>query len=87
MLGGGPAEAREVPMSRFVENIQRARRQGRLPYRFRAEDLKAACPGWADRTYKVFLSKHRVGNPGGYTPYFKRRSRGLYSLIDDLGLR
>ena len=27
----------------------------------------AACPGWADHTYGVFLPKHRRGNPGGYT--------------------
>ena len=27
-----------------------------------------------------FLSKHRVGNPGGYTPYFIRVARGRYII-------
>jgi hypothetical protein len=26
---------------------------------------QAACRGWADRIYGVFLTKHRRGNPGG----------------------
>ncbi len=32
-------------------------------------------------TYTVFLPKHRVGNPGGYTPYFVQHEDGSYSLI------
>ena len=27
-----------------------------------------------------FLSKHCEGNPGNYTPYFKKIDTGLYSL-------
>ena len=69
-------------MSRFVEDIRQARTQGTLPERFRSADVRRACPGWADRTYGVFLPKHRVGNPGGYTPYFERYEDGSYSLID-----
>lgn len=68
-------------MSRFVEDIRRARRGRRLPERFRATDLREACPGWADRTYSVFLPKHRTGNPGGYTAYFRQHADGSYSLI------
>ena len=29
---------------------------------------------------KSFLSKHRVGNPGGYTEYFIKIEKGLYKL-------
>ncbi len=69
-------------MSRFVDDIRRARCEGKLPKRFRAADVRRSCPGWADSTYSVFLSKHRTGNPGGYTAYFKQHSDGSYSLID-----
>jgi len=67
-------------MSRFVIDICRARSLGRLPERFRAIDVRKACPGWAERTYTNFLSKHRVGNPGDYTAYFEQHADGSYSL-------
>jgi hypothetical protein len=70
-----------MDVSRFVEDIRTARVQGTLPERFRPADLRAACPGWAARTYGVFLPKHRIGNPGGYTEYFTRHPDGAYSLI------
>lgn len=69
-------------MSRFVEDINRARKSGRLAKRFSPRDVRRACPGWADSTYAVFLPKHRVGNPGGYTPYFVQHKDGSYSLLD-----
>ena len=72
-------------MSRFVEDIRRASRDKRLPERFSAVDVKNACPGWAGSTYGVFLPKHRRGNPGGYTAYFRQHADGTYSLISDGG--
>lgn len=66
-----------------MDDIRRARREGRLPKRFRSEDVRRACPGWADRTYSVFLPKHRLGNPGGYTEYFIQHEDGSYSLIKE----
>lgn len=69
-------------MSKFVEDIRNAVRSGSLKEPFRASDVKAACPGWAKSTYSVFLAKHRRGNPGDYTEYFVRHSRGLYILIE-----
>jgi hypothetical protein len=69
-------------VSRFVNDIRQARRRGALPERFRAADVRRACPGWADRTYAVFLPKHRRGNPAGYTEYFDRHPDGHYSLIE-----
>jgi hypothetical protein len=68
-------------MSRIVDGIERAVVAGRLPKRFRPDDVRQACPGWAQHTYGVFLPKHRVGNPGGYTPYFAQHEDGSYSLI------
>jgi hypothetical protein len=68
-------------MSRFVEDIRRARAQGRLAERFRPDDVRQACPGWADHTYGVFLPKHREGNPDGYTAYFRQNADGSYSLL------
>ena len=40
---------------------------------FRAGDIPCL-------TSKSFISKHRVGNPSGYTEYFTRISRGVYKL-------
>jgi hypothetical protein len=68
-------------MSRFVDDIRQASRDGRLGARFRATDLRTACPGWADKTYHVFLSKHRRGNPGAYAEYFEQHDDGSYSLL------
>ena len=68
-------------MSDFVNDISRARSFGKLPERFRAADVKEACPGRAENTYRSFLPKHRVGNSRGYTEYFRRHEDGSYSLI------
>ena len=64
-----------------MEDIRTARPQGRLGEHFRADDVRRACPGWADHTYSVFLPKHRLGNPGGNSTYFRRRPDGSYSLL------
>jgi hypothetical protein len=45
-----------------------------------ARAVKQACPGWADRTYHVFLPKHRAGNPRGETELYVRVAPGLYRL-------
>jgi hypothetical protein len=43
------------------ENLP-AVRSGKLAEPFNAAMVKRVCPGWAERTYRVFLSKHAVGN-------------------------
>ena len=68
---------------RFIGQIRQARREGKLPTRFTAADVKAACPGWAENTYSSFLPKHREGNPGGTTELFVRNSDGTYSLAEE----
>lgn len=68
-------------MSRFVDDVRRAVERGDVPARFRPQDLRRGCPGWANHTYGVFLPKHRRGNPGGYTEYFERNRDGTYTLM------
>jgi hypothetical protein len=70
-------------MSRFVSDIRRARRDGRLDTSFRPADVRSTCPGWAERTYSNFLPKHRVGNPGGNSAYFAQNDDGSYSLVEE----
>ena len=70
---------------RFITRIREARHSGKLPERFRAADVRDACPGWKETTYSVFLPKHRLGNPGGETVLFVRNQDGSYSLAEDRG--
>jgi hypothetical protein len=66
-------------MKEFGSEIYAAVRSGTLCEPFNAEMVRRACPGWADKTYNVFLSKHAVGN-GKTTELFVRVERGLYRL-------
>ena len=70
-------------MSRVMQAIRLARMEANLPRRFRARDVRNACHELPDSTCSTFLSKHRVGNPGGLVAYFRRVGEGLYTLIDD----
>jgi hypothetical protein len=66
-------------MKEFASRIYAAVRCGKLKEPFNAAMVKRTCPGWADRTYSVFLSKHAVGN-GTTTELFIRVAPGLYRL-------
>jgi hypothetical protein len=66
-------------MKEFATQIYNAVKAGRLAEPFNAAMVKRACPGWAEKTYNVFLSKHAVGN-GATTELFVRVSLGLYRL-------
>jgi hypothetical protein len=66
-------------MKIFASQIYDAVRSGKLSEPFNAAMVKRACPGWADNTYNVFLSKHAVGN-GATTELFVRVAPGLYRL-------
>lgn len=68
---------------RFIHDICRAVRAEKLRKRFRAADVRRACPGWGERTYSNFLPKHRVGNPGGNTELFVQHEDGSYSLAGE----
>jgi hypothetical protein len=60
--------------------IYAAVKSGNLKEPFNAVMVKTACPGWADKTYHTFLSKHAVGSPDKNTALFVRVSRGFYRL-------
>lgn len=55
-----------------ASQIYAAVRAGRLKEPFGPDDLRRACPGWGEGTYKAFLWKHRVGNPGKNTELFEQ---------------
>jgi hypothetical protein len=66
---------------RFITEIRKAVGEEHLSELFSQEAVKNAVPGYAEKTYHVFLPKHRKGNPGGNTELFVRVSRGLYRLL------
>jgi hypothetical protein len=68
-------------MKELATQIYKAVRSGKLNEPFSAAAVKRACPGWAERTYHVFLPKHCEGN-GRTTELFIRLAPGLYKLRD-----
>ncbi|NVK75107.1 MAG: hypothetical protein HWE24_16680 [Oceanospirillaceae bacterium] len=52
-------------------------RTGKLNEPFRVADVNRSLSGLLEKS-PSFLSKHRVGNPGGYTEYFFRKAKGEY---------
>ena len=71
-------------MKDFASQIYAAVQTGRLKEPFGPHDVRLACPGWARATYSVFLTKHRVGNPGGTTELFQRITPGRYRTLTKL---
>lgn len=67
-------------MKEFASQIYQAVQSGRLAEPFTAADVRKACPGWADRTYSNFLSKHRIGNPSGTTELFEQIAAGRFRI-------
>lgn len=65
----------------LVRTIRAAVRDGRLEEPFRAQDVEAACPGFAERTHGMFLPKHRRGNPGGNSELFVQVGRAINRLL------
>jgi hypothetical protein len=74
----------DIEVKDFASQIYAAVRRGRLVEPFGPNDVQRACPGWAPKTYTVFLSKHRVGNPGKTTELFERAAPGLYRTLPKL---
>ena len=66
---------------KFIKEIRQAVKEGGLKEPFRARDIRNAVPGYAYKTYQVFLPKHRRGNPGGETELFEQVAKGLYRLL------
>ena len=66
--------------SKIPSAINVAVTNGKLKQPFTVSDVNFA---WKNLLAKSpsFLSKHRQGNPGGYTVYFLQDKKGKYSLI------
>ena len=71
-------------MKEFATQIYAAVKSQKLKEPFGPSDVKRACPGWAKRTYTVFLSKHAVGNPGKVSELFERVEQGQYRTLKRL---
>lgn len=59
--------------------IKAAVTNGSLQQPFSVADVNAACKNLLVKS-PSFLSKHRMGNPGGYTVYFIQSNNGKYLL-------
>jgi len=67
----------DLKMKRTIRKIREAVRTGGIPAEFTPAQVNNALGiNWAG----TFLSKHRVGNPGGNTELFIQTGRGLYKL-------
>ncbi|MGB6464212.1 MAG: hypothetical protein WBF38_08330 [Nitrosotalea sp.] len=61
--------------------IVKAIQDGRLKEPFSLSDFRYACKGFGSGTYKAFLAKHRIDNPGHYAELFVRTARGRFKLL------
>lgn len=61
--------------------IINAVRSGRLHEPFGRAEFVAACPGFGKGTYRAFLDKHRIGNPGNQSELFERVGPGRFRCI------
>lgn len=66
---------------RVYSAIVSAVRSGRLVEPFSCADFRRACPGFGEGTYKAFLYKHRLDNPGGCSELFELVSPGRFKLL------
>lgn len=48
---------------------------------FSQSDFRHACHGLGEGTYKAFLYKHRLRNPGGNTELFELVRPGWFKLL------
>ena len=67
-----------------IAEIRAARGRAKLPRCFSRTDLRTACAGWPEGTYKAFLPKHCEGYAAehGNPVLFARRRPGVYVLIE-----
>ena len=67
--------------SRLVAKIDEAIAIGLLHEPFRPSDVRAACPGFAHKTYNCFLPKHAINNPDNNIVHFEKVEPGLYRRL------
>jgi hypothetical protein len=56
-------------------------KNGMLKEPFTVADFQKKCPGFGRGTYRAFLYKHRVGNPGKKTELFGLVGPGKFKVI------
>ena len=61
--------------------IVSAIKQGKLTEPFDRKDFRRACLGLGEGTYRAFLDKHRLGNPGENSELFIKVSPGKFKMI------
>ena len=66
-------------MKSLEKQVQEAIEDGTLSEPFNAAMIKAACPGWEDRTYHLFLVDYVVG-VGCKTELLERVSFDMFRL-------
>lgn len=66
---------------RVYAAIIAAVRDGRLQEPFGRAEFVAACPTFGEGTYKAFLDKHRIQNPGNQSELFERVGAGRFRCI------
>jgi hypothetical protein len=66
-------------MSVIFTQIKKAVLVRKLKEPFSVSNVNLICPGLIESS-PSFLSKHAENNPGGYSAYFVRISRGKYKL-------
>lgn len=64
--------------------IVREVKNRRLKEPFTVTDFQNACPGFGRGTYKAFLYKHRIGNPGKKSELFERTGPGQFKMVRPL---
>ena len=69
---------------RVYRAIVSAVRSGQLVEPFSNGDFRRVCPGFGEGTYRAFLHKHRLGNPGGNSELFKLVCPGKFRLLRPL---
>ena len=66
-------------ISNLYETIKKAVVIGKLKEPFSVKDVNTNCNGLLNKS-KSFLSKHSNNNPGNYSVYFFKVSKGKYKL-------
>ena len=66
--------------SKIYIAISNAVSSGKLAKTFNVKDVNSACNGLLLKS-PSFLSKHRLGNPGGYYVYFEWVREGVYKIV------
>lgn len=64
--------------------IVEAVKRGKLKEPFTRDAFRKACPNFGEGTYRAFLDKHRVGNPGKNSELFEKVPSGEFILVRPL---